>query len=465
MFQIFWFRRDLRLDDNHGLYQALKQNQTTIPIFIFDEYILKNLPEEDRRVSFLFDRIISLKKEIENCNSSLLVLYGKPEEIFLLLLENFPISSVYLNHDYEPYAIERDNKIQILCRKKNIGFYSFKDQVIFEKDELLNQKEEPYKVYSQYKKAWFKKFDLHQLEEYPSKKYIKNFISLEMISKYKNEFIKLLSKVKNIYESLDYFVNKFPEPVLNKMNFKKTYYIMPEIHLDQIFLKDYKNTRDFPYLKRGTSHLSVYLRFGLVSIRDIINKSYFESKTFIEELIWREFYMYILYHYPYSENLEWNLKYQHLRKYWRNPDQDINAKKDFELWCKGLTGYPLVDAGMRELNQTGYMHNRVRMICANFLVKDLHIDWKYGERYFALKLMDFELASNVGNWQWCSGTGVDAAPYFRIFNPVLQQKKFDPELKYCKKWIPELGTKKYPKPMVDHKKQKEEFIKLFTIFS
>lgn len=461
MYTIFWFRRDLRIKDNHALYQCLKNNPFVLPIFIFDENILNSLPKEDKRVSLIFDALINLKKELEKQDSSLLILYGKPESIFKVLLSVLKISNIYLNHDYEPYAIRRDKKIRELCQLSKTNFFSFKDQVIFEKEEILSDKGEPIKVYSQYKKHWFKKFSINELNYYPSENYLSSFIKQDMIEKNVNIFSFILKQFKDIYK-INTDIKKFPEPDLNKIGFKKVSYTLKPLNLKNDFLKNYDKTRDYFYLENGTSNLSVYLRFGFISIREVIKNSFEVSLKFIEELIWREFYMYILYHYPESENEEWNPKYKYMRNLWRNPNKDPKAKKDFELWCNGLTGFPLVDAGMRQLNQTGYIHNRVRMVCANFLVKDLLIDWKLGERYFALKLMDFELASNVGNWQWCSGTGVDAAPYFRIFNPLLQQKKFDPEMIYCKTWIKELETGKYIKPILDHNEQKQKYINLFN---
>ncbi len=463
MYNIFWFRRDLRLMDNCGLYYCLNTKIQTIPVFIFDSNILQKLPPEDRRVSFIFDTIIDLKKQIENHNSSLLVLYGNPVEIYTVLIRFLEIDALYFNHDYEPYAIERDNSVKELFIKNNKKVFSYKDQVIFEKNEILNTHGKPLKVYSQYKKNWFQNFKIEDLKLFESEKLLHIFIDQKTIQNQKDLFLNLFVNFKDIYKDINEIQKgKFPEPLIEKIYFKKTKYFLLPLNLDQNFLESYKNTRDFVYLENGVSNASVYLRFGLVSIRKLVQYGFSYSIRFIEELIWREFYMYILFHFPYSVDLEWNPKYQHLRELWRNPDKNEGAKKHFDLWCEGKTGYPLVDAGICQLNQTGYIHNRVRMVCASFLVKDLLIDWKFGERYFSLKLMDFELASNVGNWQWCSGTGVDAAPYFRIFNPYLQQKKFDPDFVYIKKWIPEVFTNDYPLPIVDHNEQRKKVMTLFN---
>ncbi|MCS7205546.1 MAG: DNA photolyase family protein [Leptospiraceae bacterium] len=462
MFNLFWFRRDLRLDDNVGLWECLKTQTPSLLLFIFDTNILGELEINDKRVSLIFDRVLFLKTELEKRNSSLMVFYGDPVKIHQSILEILPIQCLYFNHDYEPYPLERDDKVKNLYKSYKRKVFTFKDHVIFEKEEILNPQQEPYKVYSQYKKQWFKKFELQQLKIYPSQELLNFAISKEMIKQNKDLFKKLFQQQNQIYEDLNIIdEGRFPNPVLEKMHFQKVSYVLPNPNLDEVLLKNYAKNRDFPFLESGTSKISVHLRFGLRSIREIIKTTFNLSIKYIEELVWREFYIMILYFFPESVNKEWNPKYQYLRDIWRNPELDEKAEEDFLRWCSGETGYPLVDAGMKELNETGYQHNRVRMVCANFLVKDLLIDWKFGERYYAKKLMDFELASNVGNWQWCSGTGVDAAPYFRIFNPLLQQKKFDPNYQYIKKWIPDFDENNYLKPIVDHEVSKEQVLKLF----
>lgn len=463
MLTIFWFRRDLRIEDNMGLFYALKDNQNVLPIFIFDINILKHLPNNDKRVNLIFDRILYLKNELEKNNSSLLVFYGIPEVIHKILTEKFPIKNLYFNEDFEPYPIERDKKIKQIYKIKNIQVYNYLDHILFQPKEILNKEEKPYHVYSQYAKKWLEKFSKIEIKFYQSENYLKNLIQKEEIQKNYNLWIEILKENKDIYtnlESLNY--GKFPEPSIEKMNFKKINYFLKPLNLNENKIQKYHLTRDYPYLEDGTTHSSVYLRFGLESYRKIVFFAKNHSLKLLQELIWREFYIMILFFYPNSVEEEWNPKFLYLRELWRNPNKDHKAKEDFEKWEEGKTGFPIVDAGMRELKRTGYLHNRVRMICASFLVKNLLIDWRFGERHFALFLMDFELASNVGNWQWAAGTGVDASPYFRIFNPFLQQKKFDPNYEYCKKWIPELNSFDYPNPMVDYKESKNKILKLFS---
>lgn len=317
-------------------------------------------------------------------------------------------------------------------------------------------------VYSQYKKQWLKKFDENKIEFYQSEEYLSNCIKNQQILENQQAWSRFLSQNQNIYKNFEILqYGKFPEPEIEKINFKKNSYFLKPIHTEIETITNYQQRTDYPYLEKGTTNASVYLRFGFESIRKMILLAKKQSKKLLKELIWREFYIMILFHFPNSTLLEWNPKYQYLRNLWRNPENDQSANKDFKMWKSGRTGFPLVDAGMRELKETGYIHNRVRMVCASFLVKNLIIDWRYGERYFSLQLMDFELASNVGNWQWIAGTGVDAAPYFRIFNPILQQIKFDSNFVYIKKWIPEWNTEHYPKPIIDLEKSRKEILMLF----
>ncbi|MFN3603829.1 MAG: cryptochrome/photolyase family protein [Leptonema sp. (in: bacteria)] len=459
---IFWFRRDLRIHDNPALYYSLKQNKNVVPIFIFDVEILKFLPKDDKRVNLIFDVIKNLKIFLESKNSSFIILYGNPKILHQKLIETFPVKNLYFNLDFEPYPIQRDEQVKNIYKSKNLQVNCYLDHILFRPDEILKQDQTPYCVYSQYKKQWLKEFAKKEIKNYPSEDWIHNFIQREDIKNYKEIWLNFFKENQNIYETLETLEEgRFPNPLLEKIKFIKTPYILKPLNKDADLIKNYKDTRDFPYLEKGTTNSSVYLRFGLESLRKILQYAKEYSSKLLEELIWREFYIMILYHFPDSINTEWNQKYSYLRELWEDIEKKEESKKLFERWKEGKTGYPLVDAGMRELSETGYMHNRVRMVCASFLVKNLMIDWRYGERYFALKLMDFELASNVGNWQWVSGTGVDASPYFRIFNPILQQKKFDPEFQYCKKWIKEFNTLDYPTPIINLENSKEKILRLF----
>ena len=422
----FWFRRDLRLHDNHGLLQALKRHKEVIPVFIFDEAILGKLTDkQDRRVDFIHQTLTKMDKEIKALGGSgLLVLHGQVEECWQQLLTKFKPEKVYCNHDYEPSAIDRDLKVDRICNELKVDFQSFKDQVIFEEEEILKADGSPYTVYTPYSKAWKSKFKDAMLDTYPSEKWLKNLTR------------QTLNKI----------------PALEEIGFKKSDLNIPSTDLNISQLNEYEKLRDIPSLD-ATSRQSVHLRFGTVSVRELIKKTKNVNSTYINELIWREFFMVILYHFPKSVNNEFRDKYSGIQ--WRH---DVD---DFKKWCFGKTGYPIVDAGMRELNATGFMHNRVRMITASFLVKHLLIDWRWGERYFAKKLLDYDLSANVGNWQWAAGTGCDAAPYFRIFNPYTQTDKFDKNREYIRKWVPEFESPEYPKPMVDHKDARERALKVY----
>jgi deoxyribodipyrimidine photo-lyase len=412
---IFWFRRDLRLHDNTGLYHALKGNYPVVPVFIFDPNILDTLEEKkDGRVEFIRLALIELQDELVQINSSLEVFYNTPEDVFKKLLQDYDVVSVFTNHDYEPYAIERDEVIKNLLTQKNIDFKSFKDHVIFEKDEVLKDDGKPYTVYTPYSKKWKTILADFYLEAYPVKKYFKNF--------YKQPPQRI--------------------PTLEEIGFIETGKKFPPKKPTKGLIKNYNQTRDFPEAE-GTSRLGIHLRFGTVSIREIVSLTKELNDTFLNELIWREFYISILWHFPkIGHHKAFKPEYDNIK--WRNNEAQ------FESWCKGQTGFPIVDAGMRQLNKTGFMHNRVRMIVASFLSKDLLIDWRWGEAYFAEKLLDFDLAANNGGWQWAAGSGCDAAPYFRIFNPELQTKKFDKDLKFIHQWVPEFQDVDYPKPIVDH---------------
>ncbi len=424
---IFWFRRDLRLNDNAALYHALKNSKSVLPVFIFDTEILNDLEDKnDKRVSFIHDTIKSLKIELENLGSSLYVLNSTPIEAFKKLCEEFSeIKAVYTNHDYEPYAIGRDTEVTRFLKEKNISFHSFKDQVIFEKEEIVKPDGSPYIVYTPYSKKWKEKLDDFYLKSYPTEKY---FTSL-------------------------FQTNPFYFPTIEEIGFKKSNYDIADKTPDLAVIKNYHKTRDIPAIN-GTSKLSVHLRFGTISIRELVKIALVQNEKYLNELIWREFYMQILWHFPHVVNQSFRKEYDLIE--WRNNEGE------FEKWCDGKTGYPIVDAGMRELNQNGWMHNRVRMIVASFLTKHLLIDWRWGEAYFAKKLLDFELSSNNGSWQWCAGTGCDASPYFRVFNPYIQTEKFDKDRAYIQKWVPEYQDPfAYPEPMVEHSFARKRAIEIY----
>ena len=423
---IFWFRRDLRLHDNHGLYKALKENAELIPVFIFDKTILDLLTDKkDKRVSFIHQSLQKLDAEIRSLGASgLHVLHGTVEDCWHSILNDYKPSAVYANHDYEPQAIKRDLAVEHLCGENGVDFKTFKDQVVFEESEIVKADGDPYTVYTPYSKAWKAKLTDEDLSEFPSLEWTKNFSK----------------RSKNIL------------PSLAEIGFHESEIVESGNQINENHLKSYDKKRDFPALD-ATSHQSVHLRFGTVSVRQLTKKFMKINSTLLNELIWREFFMMILYHFPHSVNKEFKSKYSAVQ--WRYDEED------FKKWCFGQTGYPIVDAGMRELNATGFMHNRVRMITASFLVKHLLIDWRWGERYFAKKLLDFDLSANVGNWQWAAGTGCDAAPYFRIFNPYTQTDKFDKDREYIRKWVPEFESPEYPKPMVDHKEARERALKVY----
>ncbi len=418
---IFWFRRDLRLDDNAGLYHALKENKNVLPLFIFDSEILGLLDNPaDARVEFIHATLQSIKSELESKGSSLLILYGNPVEIF----KKINPKAVYTNHDYEPYARKRDDEIQKILTSKNIPFTTYKDQVIFEKGEVVKADGTPYTVFTPYSKKWKAALSSYSLKSYPVKDYVNNFV-----------------KTKPLY---------FPS--LSELNFKPSGIHFPERVIYKSIVEKYHVNRNYPGIE-STSRLSVHLRFGTVSIRKVVHFAKKINETWLNELIWRDFYHMILWHFPQVETNAFKPVYD--RIVWHNNEDE------FAAWCKGQTGYPIVDAGMRELNTTGFMHNRVRMIVASFLTKHLLIDWRWGEAYFAKKLLDFDLAANNGGWQWAAGSGCDAAPYFRVFNPYIQTKKFDSDFIYIKKWVPEFESKEYPTPIVDHAFARERVLSAY----
>jgi deoxyribodipyrimidine photo-lyase len=411
---IFWFRRDLRLDDNTGLYHALSDGSPVLPLFIFDENILHKLDnKQDTRITFIYDEVLNLKHQLEKTGSCLMIRYGKPEEILEELAAEYGPEKVFTNHDYEPYARERDEKARRLLQARGIRFITFKDQVIYEKDEVLKDNGEPYTVFTPYSRKWKSTFSASGITLYPSENLINNFLKSD----------------------------PFPEPDIFEIGFIRKEISIPSRETDPEQIANYHLTRDIPSIA-GTSRLSVHLRFGTISIRKLVQAVANINDIFLNELIWREFYMMILWHFPHVAERSFKPKYDLIS--WRNNENE------FAAWCNGQTGYPIVDAGMRELNESGYMHNRVRMVTASFLTKHLLTDWRWGEAYFAGKLLDFELASNNGGWQWAAGTGCDAAPYFRVFNPELQAGRFDPEKKYIRKWVPEFGSVQYLHPIVNH---------------
>ncbi len=424
MVNLFWFRRDLRLEDNAGLYNALKAGLPVLPIFIFDRDILDKLEDkDDRRVAFIHAALNEIQIKLADQGSSLLVLHDHVATAFDAILSLYNIKDVFTNHDYEPYAIVRDKQVGDLLLSKGVDFHSFKDQVVFEKSEVMKADGTPYTVFTPYSRIWKQKFREQKPTKYPSEKHMSAFYKAKP------------SGIPSLQElGFEYSGEMNVKPVINKSIIEK-----------------YESTRNIPSIN-GTTGLSVHLRFGTVSVRNLALLASDLSETWLNELIWREFFMMILFHFPHVVNRSFKLKYEKIK--WRNNEEE------FEKWCNGETGYPIVDAGMRELNQTGFMHNRVRMIVASFLTKHLLIDWRWGEAYFARKLMDFELSSNNGNWQWAAGCGCDAAPYFRVFNPLEQTKKFDPEMKYIKRWLGDM--KDYVMmPVVQHEMARKRALEVY----
>lgn len=435
---IFWHRRDLRLEDNAGLFQASNSSENVVGLFIFDKHILDKLEDpSDARVTFIHDTITALRENWRSHGSELLVYYGTPESVWTQLLKNYSIQEVHSNADWEPYAKERDRTIELLCLQHQVPFRQWKDHVVFSGQEVLKDDGNPYTVFTPYSRKWKQKLwtnasgypvtnakDIHALKAFDSA------VSFSNTVKIKNEKI----------------------PTLKEMGFSRSAIIIPPREVPQGIVKNYDKTRDFPAIE-GTSKLGIHFRFGTISIREKARKALSLNETFLNELIWRDFYSMILFHFPKVVGHAFKPAYDEIL--W------VNDPAQFKAWCDGKTGYPLVDAGMRQLNATGYMHNRVRMVVSSFLTKHLLIDWRWGEQYFAGKLLDFDLASNNGGWQWAAGCGTDAAPYFRIFNPSSQQQKFDPQAKYIREWVPEWGTNAYPKPLVDHSEARQRCLAVY----
>ena len=424
--RVFWFRRDMRFEDNVGLYHALSGDYKVLPVFIFDKHILDELPKNDARVTFIHDELQKMRSYLQDKHGSSIATYhDTPENAFKNIIEDFDVEAVYTNRDYEPYAQKRDAEINALLAHIGIEFHSFKDQVIFEKNEVEKNDGGMYLVYTPYMKQWKKEFEQIDFKTYPSEDLLDNM--------YKN--------------------SRLPNLALSDMGFEKSSIKVPDHNFDKELIKNYEDTRNIPSIE-GTSRLSPYLRFGVIGYRKVVKKALsVKNKTFLEELIWREFYKAILYHYPETQERAFKPKYDRIQ--WRNDEEE------FEKWKQGQTGFPIVDAGMRQLNETGWMHNRLRMVVGSFLCKHLLIDWRWGEAYFAEKLLDYEMSSNVGGWQWVAGSGVDAAPYFRVFNPYSQTDRFDKDKKYIKKWVPELNTSNYPEPMVEHKMARERCLETY----
>lgn len=417
---IFWFRRDLRLEDNRGFYKALQGKHPVLPVFIFDSELLEELPKKDARVCFISERLQKMQKTLKDHGRSIAVYHGKPEAVFQKITSEYNVANVITNHDFEPYAKTRDSEVQKMLENKGIGFYTYKDHVIFEKDEIVKSDGTPYLVYTPYMKTWKATFNPSKdLVQYDCEAYFSNLL--------KDSSLPFLSHTDIGFLDCDIEVAPY--------------------NISSSLIQNYEENRNFPSAE-GTSNLGPHLRFGSISCREAVKKAISEkNEVFWQELIWREFFMQILWHFPKTVTNAFKPKYDAIQ--WRNNETE------FDHWKAGTTGYPLVDAGMRELAKTGTMHNRVRMVVASFLCKHLLIDWRWGEAYFAEKLLDYEQASNIGNWQWAAGTGVDAAPYFRIFNPTTQFEKFDKDKTYVKKWVEEYGSESYTQPIVDHKEARE----------
>jgi deoxyribodipyrimidine photo-lyase len=422
---LFWFRRDLRLEDNAGLYYALKQFKNVVPVFIFDTDILMQLPNKaDRRVDYIHQALQALQQQLVAMGTSIRVYHGKPVAVFEKLLQTQSIAAIICNKDYEPNAISRDHQVAMLAQANTISFLTYKDQVIFEQAEIVKDDGLPYTVFTPFSKKWKNKLNPYYLKPYPSLSYIASFLP------------QIAQRI----------------PSLADIGFEQTGYVFAPPMINESIIQHYAEQRDYPALS-GTTELSVHLRFGTISIRKLAAIALRTNETWLNELIWREFYMAILFHFPHVATRSFKPQYDKI--IWRNNEQE------FQAWCQGQTGYPIVDAGMRALNATGFMHNRVRMIVASFLTKHLLIDWRWGEAYFAEKLIDFDLSANNGGWQWAAGSGCDAAPYFRIFNPYEQTKKFDKDLTYIRKWVPEFEEFSYPSPIVDHKFARERVLSTY----
>ncbi|WP_223649099.1 cryptochrome/photolyase family protein [Hymenobacter psoromatis] len=426
---IFWHRRDLRFQDNAGLAAALQSGHPVLPLFIYDQTILEKLPKNDARLTFIFDQVERLAHEAHEVGGGLLARYGRTPDVFRQLLKDYDVAAVYTNEDYEPYATERDQAIAQLLEKEKVTLNTFKDQVIFAKDEVMTKNGKPHKVFGAYSKTWKAQLKPNSFAPHPSKDLLKK---------------ENLARPKSGDAS---------RPTLASMGFGRHEQPTPPVRLPDVpVVKSYAEKRDFPANNRGTTHRSVHLRFGTLSIRQLMAQAEELNEKLLNEMIWRDFFMMLLWHFPNTATEAYDPKMRHL-PYRDDPEQ-------YRAWCEGRTGYPLVDAGMRQLNETGYMHNRARIAAAGFFVKQLFMDWTVGEHYFSEKLIDYDMSNNIGNWQWMAGTGAVAAPWFRIYSPDSQQKQYDPEFAYAKQWLPEFGTDAYPAPIVDHRFGRERALDL-----
>ena len=415
---LFWHRRDLRFEDNAGLAAALQRDEPVLPLFIYDSTILDKLPKDDARLTFIFDNVERLAHEAREVGGGLLARHGQVLEVFAHLVKEYDLAAVYTNEDYEPYATERDAAVAELLQKHGVEFRAFKDQVIFAKDEILTKNGKPHHVFGAYSKTWQAKVKPADFEPHPSAR---------------------LFKKENLAHPRSGDAHR---PTLKELGFERHEQYTPPAKLPPTkVVEDYDKTRDTPALDRGTTRMSVHLRFGTVSIRALMQQADKLNNKLLNEMAWRDFFMMLLWHHPNTATEAYDPKMRHL------PYRQAPA--DFKAWCEGRTGQPFVDAGMRQLNETGYIHNRARIVAAGYLVKHLFIDWTLGEHYFSEKLLDYDMSNNIGNWQWMAGTGAVAAPWFRIYNPESQQKQYDPDYKYVKEWVPEYGTAAYPAPLVD----------------
>lgn len=424
---LFWHRRDLRHHDNTGLAAALQGEHPVVPLFIFDREILDKLDNKaDARVTYIFDAVETLATDTQQAGGTMLVCYGRPEQVFQQLLKDYDVAEVHTNEDYEPYARERDAAIEKLLSKHDVAFHAHKDQVIFAKDEVLTKSGTPPKVYGAYNKAWRAALQPDSFAEQPSKRLLKK-------------------------ENLHHLPKAPKRPTLAAMGFERCEQPVPPAKLPPAaVVKNYHHTRDQPADADGTTHRSVHLRHGAMSVRELMRQANELNDKLLDELIWRDFFMMLLWHFPDTAHESYDPKFRHIK--WRNNEAE------FKAWCEGRTGYPLIDAGMRQLNATGWLHNRARIATASFLIKNLLVDWKWGEQYFADKLIDYDMSNNIGNWQWTAGTGVTSSPWFRVFSPDSQLKKYDPDLAYVRQWIPEYDTDTYPAPMVDSKETRQRAI-------